>query len=300
MSRPVLIAALLGAIVAVSTASLFVRFAQDGAPSLAVAAGRLAIATLVLAPFALARHRAALRALSARERALALAAGALLAAHFATWIASLEYTSVVASVVLVTTSPLWVAVLSPLVLRERVSRSALAGIAVALAGAVAIGAADARAAGARPHALAGDMLALTGAWAMAGYLLVGRRLRAKLDLVPYTFVVYGVAAALLVLAAFAAGHRPAHVSPAAWGWIVLLALVPQLLGHSTFNWALRHAPAVLVSVALLGEPVGSAVLAFVFLHETPSREVLAGGVLVLLGLAIAARGSAPGAAAAAD
>lgn len=291
MPRAVMLAALLGAIVAVSTASLFVRFAQDGAPSLAIAAGRLAIATLVLAPFALARHRAALRALTARDTALSAAAGVLLALHFATWIASLERTSVVSSVVLVTTSPLWVALLAPALLRERLSGATLAGIGVAMAGALVIGAADARGGGSRPHALGGDLLALAGAWAMAGYLLVGRRLRAKLDLVPYTFVVYGAAALLLVAAALAAGQRPAHVTPASWGWIALLALVPQLLGHSTFNWALRHLPAALVSVALLGEPVGSALLAWGFLRETPTVAVAAGGALILAGLLLASRGS---------
>lgn len=292
MSRTTLSLALLGAIVAVSTASLFVRFAQAGAPSLAIAAGRLAIATLVLAPFALARHAGALRALSRREVALAGVAGALLAVHFATWIASLERTSVVSSVVLVTTSPLWVALLAPIVLRERLSRATLAGIGVALAGAIAIGAADARGGDSHPHALGGDLLALAGAWAMAGYLLVGRRLRAKLDLVPYTFAVYGAAAVLLVIAALAAGQRPADVAPASWAWIALLALIPQLLGHSTFNWALRHLPAALVSVALLGEPVGSALLAWAFLREAPTAAVAAGGALILAGLLLASRGSA--------
>jgi drug/metabolite transporter (DMT)-like permease len=282
--------ALTGGVLAVSTASLLVRRAQDGAPTLLIAAGRLAIAALVLLPFALARHRAALRALTSRERGLALAAGALLALHFATWIASLARTSVVSSVVLVTTAPLWVGLLAPLVLRERLARATALGLLLASAGGAAVALGD-RGAARGGHALGGDLLALAGAWCMAGYLLVGRRLRARLALVPYVTLVYGAAALLLALAAGAMRLDPRAVPAPAWGWIVLLALVPQLLGHSTFNWALRALPATLVSLALLGEPVGSAVLAFLVLGEVPTRLTLAGAALVLAGVAVAARGA---------
>ncbi len=281
--------ALLGGILAVSTASLLVRYAQADAPSLVIAAGRLGIATLVLAPLALARHRVALRALTRGDLALALVAGAFLALHFATWIASLERTSVVSSVVLVTTAPLWVALLAPLVLRERLAPLALLGLAVALAGGVAIALGDAGGGALAGHALGGDLLALAGAWMMAGYLLVGRRLRTRLALVPYVFAVYGCAAVLLALAVLGAGLDPRALPPRAWGWIALLALVPQLLGHSSFNWALRFLPAALVSIALLGEPVGSAALAYAVLRETPSALTLAGAALILLGVFLAVR-----------
>ncbi len=285
--------ALLGAILAVSTASLLVRRAQPLAPSLVIAAGRLVIATLVLAPVALTRHRVDLRSLTARELGLAFVAGAFLALHFATWIASLASTSITSSVVLVTTSPLWVALLAPVVLRERLSRPAQLGLAVALLGGVAVvlGDSGTRTGGgaSTPHALRGDLLALCGAWMMAGYLLVGRRLRGRLPLVPYVTLVYGIAAVLLTLAVVATRTDVGAVPRAAWGWIVLLALVPQLLGHSTFNWALRHVPATVVALALLGEPVGSAALAFAWLGEVPSRLTLAGAALVLAGVVLAAR-----------
>jgi len=280
-------------ILAVSAASIFVRFAQREADSLVIAAGRLTIATLALAPVALARHRQALRSLTRRDLALALASGALLALHFSSWIASLAMTTVLLSVVLVTTTPLWVALLAPLVLHERLSRAAGLGLLLAVAGGavMAFGGADAGAAPA-PDAWKGGALALVGAWAMAGYLLVGRRIRGRLALVPYVFVVYGAAALVLNLAVLLTGRPMTGFSPATWLWIVLLAMVPQLIGHTTFNWALRHLPATPVAVVLFGEPVGAAVLAWMVLGETPAPVRLAGAIVILLGVFLAARAGA--------
>jgi len=296
-ARPLQLLVLLTGILAVSTASIFIRYAQPAASTLTIAAGRLLFATLALAPFALARHRGALARLTARELRLAALAGLFLAAHFALWIASLERTTVVDSVVLVTTTPLWVGLLAPLVLRERLTRRLALGIALALAGGVIValgGAGAARAvAGPAGRALAGDLMALAGAWMMAGYLMVGRRLRAGLALVPYVFVVYGMAAALLTIAMAATGHSLFGLAPATYLWLVLLALVPQLLGHSSFNWALRYLPASFVAIALLGEPVGSGALAFGLLHEVPTPLELGGAALILAGIALAALGAAP-------
>lgn len=286
---------LTGGILAVSAASIFVRFAQREADSLVIAAGRLGIATIVLAPVALSRHRDALRALTRRDLLLTLAAGALLAAHFASWIASLAMTTVLQSVVLVTTTPLWVALLAPLVLGERLSRGVAPGLLLALAGGalMATGGAEAGAPSAGPPgALRGGALALLGAWAMAGYLLVGRGLRARLALVPYVFLVYGAAAVGLTVAVMLTGRSANALGPGTWGWIALLALVPQLIGHTTFNWALRHLPATPVAVVLFGEPVGAALLAFLVLGERPTAARLAGAVVILAGVFLAARAGA--------
>jgi drug/metabolite transporter (DMT)-like permease len=293
---------LLGGILAVSTASIFIRCAQPAAASLTIAAGRLLFATLALAPFALTRHRAALARLTPRELGLAALAGSFLAAHFALWIASLEHTTVASSVVLVTTTPLWVGLLAPLLLREPLTGRLALGIGLALAGGVivglgAAGGTGAATAGARPgEALLGDLMALSGAWMMAGYLMVGRRLRAGLALVPYIFVVYGMAALLLTIAMAATGRSLFGLAPATYLWLVLLALVPQLLGHSSFNWALRYLPASFVAIALLGEPVGSSALAYGVLHEVPTPLELGGAALILAGIAVSALGSAPAAA----
>jgi drug/metabolite transporter (DMT)-like permease len=293
---------LLGGVLAVSAASIFIRFAQnEGAPSIVIAAYRLTIASLVLAPLALTRYRSELQGLVRQEWALALLSGFFLAVHFATWITSLQYTSVASSVVLVSTTPLWVALLSPLVLRERISRIAILGLALALAGSAVVGLSDSCTwhAGqlACPSlrsffsgtASLGDTLALIGAWMAAGYMLVGRKLRAKMNLIPYVFVVYGMAAIVLIAILFGMRESPAGYSPAVYLWVVLLALVPQLIGHSTYNWALRYMPASFVSVALLGEPIGSTILAYFIFQEQPGWVKIVGAVLILCGIWLASR-----------
>jgi drug/metabolite transporter (DMT)-like permease len=290
-ARPLQLGVLLLGVLAVSTGAVLVRGAQAGAPSLTIAAGRLALAALLVTPLALARHRATLARLTARQLGLALLAGAFLAGHFAFWITSLEHTSVVSSVVLVCSTPLWVGLLAPLVLRERLTRRVALGILLAFAGGIVVGLGDAggaTAAAPRGRALLGDSLALAGAWMMAGNLLVGRRLRAGLGLVPYVAVVYSAAAVILLVLMAAAGQDFLGLSPATCLWIALLALVPQLLGHSSFYWALRWLPASLVAVALLGEPVGSSLLAWALLREVPGPLTLAGAAVILAGIAVVA------------
>ena len=296
-SRIVTASAIFVAILAVSTASIFIRFAQRDASSLAIAALRLLFASIILAPLALTRHRAALAALSFREIALGIASGLFLGLHFATWITSLEYTTVASSVVLVSTGPLWVALLSPLFLNERLSPGALIGLALALVGGTVIALSGGCTwdrgiscanigqvlAG---HNLRGDLLALAGAWAVTGYLMIGRRLRAKIELIPYVFLVYSVAAISLLLVMWMLGVPALGFPPITYLWLVLLALLPQLIGHSTYNWALRFLPAAIVAVMTLGEPIGSATLAYFLLHEQPTLMVLIGGVLILAGIYI--------------
>ena len=300
--RSTLTLGLLAGILAASTAAIFIRFAQhEGAPSIVIAAARLTIASLILAPFALFRYRSDLRQLSRREWVFTLLSGLFLALHFATWITSLEFTTVASSVVLVSTTPLWVAVLAPLVLREHLDRTALIGLILALTGGVIVGLSDACTwqAGAMicpplrtffsGTAFVGDFLALFGAWMAAGYMLVGRKIRAKMELVPYIFVVYGMAAIVLITIMLALRESPFGLPPLAYLWFVLLALVPQLFGHSTFNWALKYLPASFVSVTLLGEPVGSTVLAYFIFQETPGWVKIGGAVLILVGIWLAAR-----------
>ena len=306
--RSTLIFVLLGGILAVSTASIFIKFAQhEGASSIVIAASRLTLATLGLAPLALTRYRSELHQLTRREWFLALLSGVFLALHFAVWITSLQYTSVASSVVLVTTTPLWVALFAPLALRERVGVSTYMGLALALVGGTVVGLSDActwqagsitqsALVGVCPAAVTffggkaflGDLLALAGAWMAAGYMLVGRKLRAKIDLIPYIFVVYGMAAILLIAIMVGMGESPLGFSPVTYLWLILLALVPQLLGHTIFNWSLKYIPVSLVSVTLLGEPVGSTVLAYFILQEQPGWVKVIGAVLILAGIWLAA------------
>ncbi|HRJ56965.1 MAG TPA: DMT family transporter [Anaerolineales bacterium] len=291
------------AILAVSTASIFIRFAQmDGAPSLVIAALRLTFATMLLAPLALIRHRDEIKHLTQTEWLLAVSSGIFLAVHFATWITSLEFTSVASSVVFVSTGPLWVALLSPMLLKEHVSRTAIIGLGLALVGGTIIGLSDACVwdAGLACPALAdvlqgpamwGNFLALVGAWTVTGYLIIGRKLRAGMSLIPYIFLVYGIAAFVLIVIMVIAGDSPAGFAPQTYGWIFLLAAIPQLIGHSTYNWALKYLPAALVAVTTLGEPIGSAVLAYFILNETPALAVLVGGAFILTGIYLASRKS---------
>ncbi len=292
--------AIITAILAVSTASIFIRFAQREAPSLVIAALRLTFASLILAPLALTRHRVELRALTRSDLLLGLLSGVFLAIHFATWISSLEYTSIASSVVLVSTGPLWVALLSPIFLKEPLSRPVLLGMLLALLGGTIIGLGDSCQLDGglvcpsllqfvQGKAFFGNFLALAGAWAVAGYLIIGRKLRAGMSLVPYIFVVYGIAALILLGIMFAAGQHPTGYSPLTYIWMLLLALVPQLIGHSTYNWALRYLPAALVSITTLGEPVGSAILAYFILSEVPTLLTILGGVLILAGIYLASR-----------
>jgi drug/metabolite transporter (DMT)-like permease len=217
---------------------------------------------------------------------LALASGAFLAVHFGTWITSLEYTSVASSVVLVSTSPLWVALAARVFLGEPLTLRLLAGLSLAMGGGAVISLAEAPSAiSSRP--LLGNALALAGALAVSGYWLIGRQLRRRLSLVPYVTLVYG-SAALVLLAAALLFHQPlTGFKPATYGWFLLLALLPQLLGHSSFNWALRHLPVAYVAIATLGEPVGAAFLAYLALGEIPSPLKVGAGVLILAGIYLA-------------
>jgi drug/metabolite transporter (DMT)-like permease len=294
---------LTGGILAVSTASLFIRYAQQDAPSIVIAAWRLSIATLVLAPIAWARCSTEIKSLNLRQIVLLALAGLLLAIHFASWITSLEYTTVASSVVLVTTTPLWVGLLSPLFLGERVTRYVKIGLLVAMVGGIIVGLSEACEFAGRlvcepfgvtlqSRALTGNGLALIGALCAAGYLLVGRSLRMSLSLLAYITLVYGTAAIALLLGVFFSGNAITGYPSQAYIWFVALALVPQLLGHSSFNWSLKYLPAAFVSVTLLAEPVGSVFLAYLFLTETPGLLELAGGVLILAGIYISSHSAA--------
>jgi drug/metabolite transporter (DMT)-like permease len=275
-------------IVAVSTASIFIRLAE--APSLVIAAYRLTIASLILAPAALWRARDELRQLTGRELRLALLSGLFLGLHFATWITSLAYTSVASSVVFVSTSPLLVGLASPLVLKERLTRRMLTGIVVAVLGGAIVGYGDF---GLGQQELVGDLLAVAGAVMAAGYFLVGRQLRARLSLLAYITLAYSTAAVVVLALCLLTSQQFTGYPERTYLMFLLLAVVPQLIGHSAFNWALRYLSATFVAVTVLGEPIGSTTLAYFILHEVPTALKLVGGGLILGGIYIASREEVP-------
>ncbi len=280
-------------LLAVSLGAILARLAQaETVPSLVVASWRLGLAALVVTPVALLQSRRELLALNRRQMAMALAAGFFLALHFATWITSLEYTSVASSTALVTTNPLWIGLAAFALFGERPHRLMVGGIALSLAGSLLIFWSDSRNAAAGQQPLLGNALALAGSWCFSAYLLIGRRLRAGLGLPAYIWLAYGAAALILISASGAAGEPLLDHSAAAWLVLAGMALGPQLLGHTAYNWSLRHVSATLVAVVTLGEPLCSAVMAWIFFGEGFAPLQFAGFCLLLGGIYLAARGEA--------
>jgi len=280
----------------VSTASILIRYAQTEVSSLVIAAYRMAVSAIILGLIVVLAEPGFYKAYTHNHIRQAFLAGSFLAVHFASWITSLEYTSVASSVVLVTTTPLWVSILSPIVLKEKVGVNVIFGLVLAMVGGVVVGLSnvcsftdgkiicDSFSLILNGKELLGNSLALLGAFMAAGYILVGRRLRQNLSTLSYTFVVYGFSAIWLVLVVLLRGENLFSYSSNTFLILFLLALIPQVLGHSLFNWALRFLPASAVSVALLGEPIGSSLLAFVILNEPPTLLEIAGGSLILFGI----------------
>lgn len=285
------------AIVATSSAAILIRLALDeNMPPLLIACARLLIATVALTPIALRRHKERLARLSRNEAKLIALAGICLALHFTAWVTSLKYTTVLVSVVIVSTGPIWVAILEVFFLHIRLSRAVVIGLLVALTGGVIIGI-PLNGALSAPLAtedfnatVIGALLALVGALTVSVYLLIGRKLRATLPVIPYVWLVYGVASigALIVIGITSTpvtGFR-------AQGYIVLLAmgLAPQLLGHSSLNYLLEYFPAAMVSMFSQLEPIGSAILAVILFRELPPGKQILGSAIIIIGVVLASRG----------
>lgn len=268
------------AILAISTGAPFARWAAP-APPIAIAALRVGIASLVL--FAIGwRELRGLLQIPRRDRPLVVFSGALLAIHFGSWIASLSFTSTAASVALVCTNPIFAAVFGTL-LGDRVTRREIVGIAIAALGCATLAGGDWSAGG---DALIGDGLALIGAASAAAYLVVGRRLRASVPLVPYLATVNAIAAIALAIAAIALGADLAALPAHSYLASLCGALVASVIGHSLLNAAVRVTPTHLVALAVLGEPIGSSLLAWAAFGEQPPIHAAIGGAIVLAGIAI--------------
>ena len=281
-------------VAAVSSAAILITFARArGIPALSIAALRMGIAAIVVAPVALFRCHAELRALSAKDWALSLASGALLALHFGFWTSSLDSTSVMSSVVFVSTNPLFVAIASAFLFHERLRPAGMAGIGVAIIGGAVVGFADAGQAGVA--SARGDVLALLGALSASGYILLGSRLRVRMSLPLYVGIVYVTAAAALFLVVGLTGLRLSAYPPSGYFWVLLLALGPQLLGHTSYNYALKYVSATFVTVTLLAEPIGATLLAIPLLGQVPTGARIVGGLCILGGIVLAAIGNLPAA-----
>jgi len=267
-------------IIAISTASIFIKLCD--APALIIATYRMMLASLMLTPFAC--YKKPWRGWERGEIGWFFLSGLFLSLHFAFWIASLKYTSVASSVVLVTTHPIFVGIGGWLFLKERIGMNLVLGIALTVLGSGLISYGDMALS---KEALMGDGFALLGAMAASGYLLVGRKMRKDQDLFSYIFPVYSTAGLILFLLSLIFQKHFWGYSPSTYLYLFLLALVPQLMGHTTFNWALKYLPASMVAVAILGEPIGSTMLAYFILGEGLTIWKILWGISIFAGILIA-------------
>ena len=284
-------------VMSASTGAIFSRFAQgSGWSSIAIAFFRLLFATLILFPWILFRYREVIKGIRLKDYLAIGLTGLFLAIHFSAWITSLEYTSIASSVVLVTTTPIWVTLASRILFHEQISWKVTIGMLIALLGVVLVGISEncslnnfqivcANISGPVGTAALGDILAVIGAIMAASYLLMGKRIRKSLPLIPYTFLVYGISAIFLLIFLFLSSAKTQPiVIHSGWIWLLLLAIFPQTIGHGSLNYSIGHISPVIVSVALLGEPVGSTLMGILFFHEIPTPLKLIGAGIILAGL----------------
>ena len=273
---------LLLGITASSSAAILIKL-SDAHP-LVIAAYRMAIASAILIPWSLARHRKETLRLIRHRTAAFLGSSIFLAVHFATWISSLSHTSVSSSALLVTTNPIFVGLGAWLLLREHIHPRLIVGTLVALSGTFLISYGDLVSGG---HALYGDLLAVSGAVAMSGHLLIGRIQRRDIALTPYVTVVYTMATLLLVLICIATGQTLGGHGLRNYSLFFALAIGPQLMGHTSFNYSLKRISPSILALLLLAEPIGSSILAYFVLSEVPSSSTFVGGGVIISGVVIA-------------
>jgi drug/metabolite transporter (DMT)-like permease len=284
--------ALFISIVSVSFASIFIVSIQNNVPSLSIALYRLLFTTLLLLPFVLLnkKTRDELGNLSRSTLLIMVGIGLVLAAHFALWITSLGLTSVASSVILVTAHPVLVGPISHFFLKERLSYINSIGITISVVGVVILVFGNY---GLSAMTLEGNILAMLGGIAAGIYILGGRKIRKTVSVGSYAFVVYGVGTiALLFICLFF--KAPVYgFSLESYGIILLMAVVAGIFGHTLYNWTLEHVRASLASVSLLGEPIGSTLLAFAIpgISQIPSQYTILGGGIILVGIYLTARNS---------
>jgi drug/metabolite transporter (DMT)-like permease len=279
-------------ITSVALAAVLVKMALlENVPALVVADTRLILAALILTPMTLRRHSAVLRGLDRRSILLIVTAGVFLAVHFASWVSSLQYTSVLISVVMVTTSPVWVGLLEVFVLKTRLNWAVVAGIVVTIIGSILLAIpqpeSDQAAVTLGNSELIGGGLALLGAITFSVYMIIGSKMRERLPLLAYLWGVYGTAAIVLLIFVALSGASFTGHSPTGYLLLLLITIFPQLIGHSSLNYALAYLSATYISVATQLEPIGSAIVAYFVLSETPTALQIFGSAIILAGVLVA-------------
>lgn len=274
--------AIIIAVIAVSFSAIFIRW-SDAHP-LVIATYRMGITSLILLPLVVVRNLKELKKIQRREYLFMIAIGVILAIHFGTWITSLKETSVASSVILVTSHPLFVAIVSHYVFKEKLKMIGYIGIIIAFCGIIVLTVGDLGLGGSN---FRGDVMALIGSIAAGTYILGGRKARRSVPLVPYVFIVYSICTVCL-LAASIIMSAPLYPLPLReYELFILMAMVPTILGHTFYNYALKYVKAQIISVSLLGEPIGSSILAYVLLQEPAPQLTMVGGCLILPGIYLA-------------
>ena len=277
-------------VLAASTSAIFIRLSMEASGkqgvdfSLFLAASRLSVAALILLP---TWSKIKTANVPTKAYYYAIAAGVCLALHFATWISSLAFTSIAASTTLVTTNPIWVALLSWLFLQEKLSKRTILGIFIALVGGILIALGDSNVANNYTNPILGDGLALIGSWMVSLYFLLGSQAQKQgLSLSNYSAIVCTTAAILLLPLPVFVGNGYLDYPDRVYVYVLLMAIVPQLIGHTSFNWSLRWISPTFVTLSILFEPIGASFLGFILFAEIPSSFVLVGGLILLFGTAI--------------
>jgi drug/metabolite transporter (DMT)-like permease len=273
--------ALIVGVMAVSASAIFVKLSS--APSGVIAFYRLLFSVLFMLPIFLMKYVKELLLISKRDWLFATLAGVFLAFHFILWFESLNYTSVASSTVLVTLQPLFAFIGTYLFFKERFSLKAMVCALLAIIGSVIISFGDFRISG---TALFGDILALLACALVTAYLMFGQSVRKRLSLITYTFVVYSISSIVLFLYVLIAGESLYPYPKSEWVNFILLALIPTLLGHSLFNWAVKWISTSIISMAILFEPVGATILAYYLLSEKVLLTQLLGGSIVIVSISL--------------
>ena len=273
-------AAIFIGVISVSSSAVLVKLAA-GAPAAIIANYRLLFAVIIMLPIILLKYSHEFKRINQKDWILSAIAGIFLAFHFILWFESLNYTSVASSVVLVTLQPIFIFLGTSLFFKERFSQATVISMFIALLGSFIIGWGDFQVSG---LALLGDILALLGAIMITGYFLLGQQLRRNLSLMTYTFIVYGISAIALLFYNLIKGDHFFDYSIDLWGWFLALAIIPTFLGHTLFNWALKWLSTSTISMAIVFEPIGASILAYLILKESITSSQWLGGTIVIFGL----------------
>jgi drug/metabolite transporter (DMT)-like permease len=281
---------LLSGVISISFAAIFVRFCYD-VPPLMIATYRLIFASIIIiAIFKIRKH--SIKKIEKKDIILSIISGIVLSVHFYTWFTSIKLTSVASSVVLVTTSPIFVGIFSYIFLKEKQNASIIFGIIFSILGSVILTLGDINIANTfdiNEKALIGDMFAIIGAIAAAIYIMIGSKVRERVDIVPYITITYTSSAITLLFVALLTNQKFFTYQPSSYFFMLMLAVIPQLIGHTSLNWALKHLKSSMVAITTLGEPIGSAILAYFFFRETIDKFQFIGIILIFIAIITASK-----------